>query len=87
MEGLLADGHDPATPVAVVYHASWPDEDVLTGTIETIADEVEDAGYRASAMVVIGEAVTGAGYERSYLYDGWANRGSDDGGAETEADD
>jgi len=28
--------------------------------------------------------VTGAGYERSYLYDGWANRGSD---AETEADD
>jgi len=84
MEGLLADGHDPATPVAVVYHASWPDEDVLTGTIETIADEVEDAGYRASAMVVIGEAVTGAGYERSYLYDGWANRGSESG---TEADD
>jgi precorrin-4/cobalt-precorrin-4 C11-methyltransferase len=26
--------------------------------------------------VLIGEAVTGAGYERSYLYDGWANRDS-----------
>ncbi len=78
MERLLDDGHDPETPVAVVYHASWPDEDVITGTIETIADRVEDAGYRASALVVIGEAVTGSGYERSYLYDGWANRAPSD---------
>jgi precorrin-4/cobalt-precorrin-4 C11-methyltransferase len=83
MDRLLEDGHDPETPVSVVYHASWPDEDVITGTIETIGGQVEDAGYRASAMVVIGEAVTGGGYERSYLYDGWANRGAD----ETEADD
>jgi len=83
MDRLLEEGHDPETPVSVVYHASWPDEDVLTGTIATIGDKLEDAGYRASAMVVIGEAVTGGGYERSYLYDGWANRGAD----ETEADD
>ncbi|WP_409025291.1 cobalt-precorrin-4/precorrin-4 C(11)-methyltransferase [Halalkalicoccus salilacus] len=102
MERLLAEGHDPETPVAVVYHASWPDEDVIEGTIETIGERVEEAGYRASALVIIGDAATGAGYERSYLYDGWANRGSnaesgDDAGetdtdsaagtAETEADD
>ncbi|MFC7154261.1 cobalt-precorrin-4/precorrin-4 C(11)-methyltransferase [Halomarina halobia] len=77
MERLLEDGHDPEIPVAVVYHASWPDEDVLVGTIGTIADRVEEAGYRASALVIVGEAVTGAGYERSYLYGDWANRGSD----------
>ena len=102
MERLLAEGHDPETPVAVVYHASWPDEDVIEGTIETIGERVEEAGYRASALVIIGDAATGAGYERSYLYDGWANRGSDGesgddadeadtdpaaGTAETEADD
>jgi precorrin-4/cobalt-precorrin-4 C11-methyltransferase len=81
MERLLEAGHDPDTPVAVVYHASWPDEDVIEGTIETLGDRVEDAGYRASAMVVIGDAARKAGYERSYLYDGWANR------AETESDD
>ena len=85
MDRLLADGHDPDTPVAVVYHASWPDEDVIEGTIETIGERVEDAGYRASAMVIIGEAATGSGYERSYLYDGWANRGPD--GQEAETDD
>jgi precorrin-4/cobalt-precorrin-4 C11-methyltransferase len=77
MDRLLADGHDPETPVAVVYHASWPDEDVIDGTIETIGERVTDAGYRASAMVLIGDAAVGAGYERSYLYDGWADRGPD----------
>ena len=77
MDRLLEDGHDPETPVAVVYHASWPDEDVIVGSIGDIADKVEEAGYRASALVVIGDAVTGAGYERSYLYGDWANRGPD----------
>jgi len=81
MDRLLDDGHDPETPVAVVYHASWPDEDVIEGTIGTIAEKVEEAGYRASALVLIGDAVGGDGYERSYLYGGWANRGS------SEADD
>ncbi len=76
MDRLLEAGHDPDIPVAVVYHASWPDEDIILGTIGTIGDRLEDAGYRASAMVIIGEAVTGTGYERSYLYDGWANRGA-----------
>jgi len=87
MDRLLEAGHDPDTSVAVVYHASWPDEDVIEGTIETIGDRVEAAGYRASAMVIVGEAATGAGYERSYLYDGWANRGAESDGQEAESDD
>jgi precorrin-4/cobalt-precorrin-4 C11-methyltransferase len=77
MDRLLDDGHDPETPVAVVYHASWPDEDVIRGTIDTIGERVEAAGYRASALVIIGEAATGAGYERSYLYGDWANERDD----------
>ncbi|MFU8869672.1 cobalt-precorrin-4/precorrin-4 C(11)-methyltransferase [Natronococcus sp.] len=76
MDRLLEDGHDPETPVGVIYHASWPDEDVIVGSIGDIADKVEEAGYQASALVVIGDAVTGAGYERSYLYGDWANRSS-----------
>jgi len=88
MDRLLEDGHDPETPVAVVYHASWPDEDVVEGTIGTIGEKLADAGYRASAMVLIGDAARKAGYERSYLYDGWANRGSEsESGPGTEADD
>ncbi|WP_121742341.1 cobalt-precorrin-4/precorrin-4 C(11)-methyltransferase [Natronorubrum halophilum] len=87
MDRLLEDGHEPETPVGVIYHASWPDEDVIVGTVGDIAEKVEEAGYRASAMVVIGDAVTGAGYERSFLYGDWANRGSSGSSAETEASD
>ncbi|NIC00214.1 cobalt-precorrin-4/precorrin-4 C(11)-methyltransferase [Halobacterium sp. R2-5] len=83
MDRLLDDGRDHDTPVTVVYHASWPDEDVVEGTVETIGEKVEDAGYRASAMVVIGDAGAGANYDRSYLYGDWANRS----GSESEADD
>ena len=85
MDRLVEAGHDPDTPVAVVYHASWPDEDIIEGTIGTIGPKVEAAGYRASALVLIGDAARKVGYERSYLYDGWANRGSD--ANEGEADD
>jgi precorrin-4/cobalt-precorrin-4 C11-methyltransferase len=85
MDRLVEAGHDPDTPVAVVYHASWPDEDIIEGTIGTIGPKVEAAGYRASALVLIGDAARKVGYERSYLYDGWANRGSD--ATEGEADD
>ncbi|GAA0267719.1 cobalt-precorrin-4/precorrin-4 C(11)-methyltransferase [Halobacterium noricense] len=83
MDRLRDDGHDPDTPVTVVYHASWPDEDVIEGTVETIGEKVENAGYRASALVVIGDAGAGANYDRSYLYGDWANRS----GSESEADD
>jgi precorrin-4/cobalt-precorrin-4 C11-methyltransferase len=85
MDRLVEAGHDPDTPVAVVYHASWPDEDIIEGTIGTIGPKVEAAGYRASALVLIGDAARKVGYERSYLYDSWANRGSD--ATEGEADD
>ncbi|WP_435143585.1 cobalt-precorrin-4/precorrin-4 C(11)-methyltransferase [Halobaculum sp. P14] len=87
MDRLREDGHDPDTPVTVVYHASWPDEDVIEGTIDTIGEAVEDAGYRASALVIIGEAGAGTGYERSYLYGDWANRGADSNDDPQEADD
>ncbi len=84
MERLLEDGHDPETPVAAVYHASWPDEDVIEGTIGTIGEKVEAAGYRASAMVIIGDAVGGEDYERSFLYGEWASGGSSDGSQEAD---
>jgi precorrin-4/cobalt-precorrin-4 C11-methyltransferase len=79
MERLREADVAPETPVAVVYHASWPDEDVIRGTVADIADKVETAGYRASALVLIGESVTGGGYDRSYLYGGWANDATGDG--------
>ena len=56
------------TPVAVVYHASWPDEMVLRGTIDDIADKVEAAGLERSALILVGGVVNRTGFRRSHLY-------------------
>jgi precorrin-4/cobalt-precorrin-4 C11-methyltransferase len=56
------------TPVAVVYHASWPDEKVLLGTLEDIAEKVEAAGISKSALILVGGVVKRTGFRRSHLY-------------------
>ena len=56
------------TPVAVVYHASWPDQKVILGTLEDIATRVEAEGIKRSAMILIGGVVGRTGFRRSHLY-------------------
>lgn len=56
------------TPVAVVYHASWPDEMILQGTLADIADLVEKAGIKKSALILVGGVVKRTGFRRSHLY-------------------
>ena len=56
------------TPVAVVYHASWPDEMVLQGTLADIAEKVEAAGLNRSALILVGKVVKRTGFRRSHLY-------------------
>jgi len=56
------------TPVAVVYHASWPDEMILQGTLADIAELVEKAGIKKSALILVGGVVKRTGFRRSHLY-------------------
>jgi len=56
------------TPVAVVYHASWPDQRILLGTLADIAEKVEAAGISRSALILVGGVVTRTGFGRSHLY-------------------
>ena len=55
-------------PAAVVARASWPDEVVLTGTLETIAGAVRDAGVERTAVIVVGRALAASGFRDSHLY-------------------
>ena len=41
MVRLIQDSYRMDTPVAVVYKASWPEEKIIYGTLETIADKVK----------------------------------------------
>lgn len=56
------------TPVAVVYHASWPDERVIIGTVEDVAEKVEEAGITKSALILVGNVISRSGFGRSHLY-------------------
>jgi precorrin-4/cobalt-precorrin-4 C11-methyltransferase len=56
------------TPVAVVFHASWPDQKVLTGNLANIADKVEEAKINRSALILVGDVVARTGFRRSHLY-------------------
>ncbi|MEJ2871417.1 precorrin-4 C(11)-methyltransferase [Actinomycetospora sp. OC33-EN08] len=61
--------HRPADePVAVVARASRDDELVLRGTLADIADRVDAAGVKRTAVIIVGPVVgTAAGCE-SHLY-------------------
>jgi precorrin-4/cobalt-precorrin-4 C11-methyltransferase len=60
----------PGTPAAVIYHASWPDEKIIRGTVATIADAARGAGIEHTALLIVGGVVEPrtAGYTRSHLY-------------------
>ncbi len=60
----------PDTPAAVVYHASWPDQKVVRGTVADIAARAHEAGIEHTALLLIGGVVgtKKEGHITSYLY-------------------
>jgi precorrin-4/cobalt-precorrin-4 C11-methyltransferase len=64
----LLPAYGPDCPVAVVANASQPSERVLHGNLATIADQVENAGLRQAAVIMVGEALHAAGFVESHLY-------------------
>ncbi len=64
----LTPHYGASCPAAVVARASWPDEVVLRGTLETIAGQVRDAGLRRTSTILVGPAVGDATGCESHLY-------------------
>jgi precorrin-4/cobalt-precorrin-4 C11-methyltransferase len=77
----LAPHYGEACPVAVVAHASRPEETVLRGTLTTIAAAVGEAGVRRGATIVVGPALAAAGFADSHLYSAARERGASPRGA------
>ena len=66
-EELLEGGYAPDTPCAVVYRASWPDEQVIECRLRELADRIREAGFTRQALVLVGPGLK-AGGTRSHLY-------------------
>ena len=64
----LAEHYGDDGPVAVVARASRDDELVLRGTLADIAGQVEAAGVKRTAVVVVGPVLAAAEFPDSHLY-------------------
>jgi len=60
--------YPPDTPVGVVYHASWADQTIITGTISDIVHKVKRAGITRSAIILVGDDLSKKNMRRSFLY-------------------
>ena len=66
---LIAGGYAPDTPAAIVYKATWPDEEKYICTVDTLAQTAAEHGITKTALIIVGGTVAQSGYERSKLYD------------------
>ena len=57
VEELKQAGLDSATPIALVRWGTRPEQEELIGTIATIIEQVEETGFSAPAIAVIGSVV------------------------------
>lgn len=68
---LLADGtaFDASTPVVAAYRVTWPDERLVRTTVGDLAADVRAAGFTATTLFLIGEALAlAAPPRRSHVY-------------------
>ena len=67
-DALLQGTYTAATPAAVVYKATWPEQKIVHCTVGTLAESTRAAGITKTALIVIGDFLA-AQYDRSKLYD------------------
>ena len=68
-EQLLEGGYREDTPAAIVYKATWPEEETYICTVRTLAETAKAHGITKTALIIVGDVVTHHVYERSKLYD------------------
>ena len=65
---LIAGGYAKDTPTALVYKATWPEEERYLCTVESLPKVAAEHGINKIAVVLVGPAIAQSGYARSRLY-------------------
>jgi precorrin-4/cobalt-precorrin-4 C11-methyltransferase len=65
----LAPLYGADCPVVVAYRVSWPDQQLLRGTLETIRAQVKAAGFTRTALILVGRVLGATNFRDSALYD------------------
>ena len=65
---LIAGGYREETPAALVYKATWPEEEVYVCTLATLSETASLHGITKTALVLVGDVITHQNYKKSRLY-------------------
>lgn len=67
-ERLVEGGYRPETPAALVYKATWPEEEAYVCTIRELPHVAKEHGITKTALVLVGDVITHQTYKKSRLY-------------------
>lgn len=67
-ERLIRGGYEKDTPAALVYKATWPQEEAYICTVSTLAETAREHGITRTALVLVGEIIAHQKYAKSRLY-------------------
>ena len=65
---LIAGGYGEDSPAALVYKATWPEEEAYVCTVGTLAQIAAEHGITKTALVLVGDVITHGHYQKSRLY-------------------
>ena len=65
---LIEGGYPPDTPAAIVYKATWPEEQRILCTVASLPEEGKKNHITKTAVILVGDAIAHSRYEKSRLY-------------------
>ncbi len=57
VNNLIKAGRSEQTPVALIRRGTFPDQEVVSGTLADIVAKVREAGFQPPAIIIVGETV------------------------------
>lgn len=67
-EKLIEGGYSSETPAAIVYKATWPEEEAYVCTIETLVKTAKEHNIYKTAIILVGDVIAHSQYAKSRLY-------------------
>lgn len=65
---LIDGGYTKETPAALVYKATWPEEEKYVCKLKDLAEVAKKHNITKTAMVLVGDAISTSNYAKSRLY-------------------
>ena len=67
-ENLIAGGYSADTPAALIYKATWPEEEAYLCTVEQLEETAKAHDITKTALIIVGDIVAHQHYGKSRLY-------------------